>query len=172
MGNLTWPWTHKRWRWPTFAQKPSDDWPIMFQLVESIDQLTASSDGAVGNSYQRTEMTMFQTFPQRAADQNLLEDKNVKILHSKKSSEVTAAQRPSLAPCLKPQNNFYLRLHLLNINVFLIKEIKNVFLMKESQNENSAIIYSPLCCFKHIWLSSISKNILIKKNMTSKFLPI
>lgn len=40
--------------WPMFAQKPPDDWAIMIQLVESIDQLTASSDGAVGNLYQRT----------------------------------------------------------------------------------------------------------------------
>lgn len=45
-------------------------------------------------------MKMFQTFPQRAPDQNLPEDKNVNILHSKKSSEITAALRPSLAPCL------------------------------------------------------------------------
>ncbi len=81
------PWLHKRWRWPTFTQKPSDDWAIVFQLVESIDQLTASSDGAVGISYQCKEIKMFQTFSQRAADQNLLEDKNVNILHSKKSSK-------------------------------------------------------------------------------------
>lgn len=64
------------------SQKPPDDWAIMFQLVESIEQFSALSDGAVGNSHQRTEMKMFQTVPERATDQNLLENKNVNIVHS------------------------------------------------------------------------------------------